>query len=75
MSALVTTPNIERPDSIYELLIAAHEGLDGDQSLRLSARLILLLANHIGNEDVIREAIIQAVTPSIRETPPFPGCG
>lgn len=54
---LITEPNLDRPDDFYELLIAAHRGLDDTQSHALNARLVLLLANHIGSLDVLREAL------------------
>ena len=44
-------------DDFYELLIEAHRGLDEAQSAKLNARLILLLANHIGDLSVLREAV------------------
>ena len=57
---LVTDPNLESPDDFYEALIAAHDGLDADASQALNARLVLLLANHVGRLDVLREAIAAA---------------
>lgn len=57
MSALITTPNLARPDDLFAELISAREGRTCDECLRLDARLILLLANHIGDQDVIREAV------------------
>lgn len=45
------------PDEFYALLIAAHEGLDEAQSAQVNAKLILLLTNHIGDLEVIREAL------------------
>jgi len=47
-------------DDFYQLLIDAHRGLSAGDSARLNARLILLLANHVGDLTVIREAIAQA---------------
>jgi len=47
-------------DDFYEALIEAHRGLDDEQSERLNARLILLLANHIGELGVLREALAAA---------------
>ena len=44
-------------DDFYEILIDAHRDLDDAQSQKLNARLILLLANHIGDLGVLREAI------------------
>lgn len=60
MSALVTTPNLQSPDDFYEALIDTHQGLTDDQSHALNARLVLLLANHIGALPVLREALAAA---------------
>jgi len=49
-----------RGDDFYEALIRAHEGLSDEQSQALNARLILTLANHIGDLQVLREAIERA---------------
>ena len=57
---LNTEPNIERPDDFYEALIELHRGLTEDQSRQLNARLILLLANHIGDMDVLAQAMAAA---------------
>ena len=46
-----------RGDDFYEALLEAHRGLSGAESAALSSRLILLLANHIGDVDVIRQAL------------------
>ena len=50
-------PNITRPDDFYQTLIDAHAGLDEQQSAALNARLILLLANQIGDLDTLCAAI------------------
>ncbi|MDI3382068.1 DUF2783 domain-containing protein [Xenophilus aerolatus] len=60
MSGLVTTPNLQSPDDFYEALIDTHQGLSDDQSHALNARLVLLLANHIGALPVLREALAAA---------------
>lgn len=57
MAGLCTAPNIAHPDDLYERLIGLHEGLDDQQSAVANAKLILLLANHVGDEKVIGEAI------------------
>jgi Protein of unknown function (DUF2783) len=57
MSTLILTPNIDGADDFYAELIEAHEGLSKDESDGLNARLILTLANHIGDRDVLAEAI------------------
>lgn len=51
------TPNIDDPDGFYDELLAAHQGLDKDQSDALNARLILILCNHIGDRAVLRRAL------------------
>ncbi|WP_299736747.1 DUF2783 domain-containing protein [uncultured Roseobacter sp.] len=51
------TPNIADPDDFYDALLAAHEGLDKAQSDALNARLILVLANHIGDRETLFEAL------------------
>ena len=60
MAALQIDPNLAMPDDFYEALIDAHRGLDLAQSQTVNARLILLLANHIGDLDVLREALRRA---------------
>ena len=57
---LITEPNIPDPDGFYERLIAAHRDLDDEQSAALNSRLILLLANHIGDNAVLVQAIDEA---------------
>lgn len=54
---LVTTANFQAADDFYEALIDAHRGLDDAQSHALNAKLVLLLANHIGVDAVLREAL------------------
>ena len=57
---LNTEPNLPAPDDFYERLIAAHRGLTDAQSAMLNAKLVLLLANHIGDPDVIDQALTAA---------------
>ncbi len=54
---LILTPNIDTPDDFYADLLAAHEGLDKAQSDALNARLVLVLANHIGDRAVLSQAL------------------
>ncbi|WP_404378733.1 DUF2783 domain-containing protein [Caenispirillum salinarum] len=54
---LNTDPNLSRPDDFYEALIDAHRGLSDDQSRDVNCKLVLLLANHIGDMDVLRDAL------------------
>ena len=58
--ALITTPNLTAPDEFYQALIETHQDLSLVQSQALNARLVLLLANHIGSLDVLREALCAA---------------
>ena len=60
MSQLITAPNLTRPDDFYEALIEMHRDLDDAQSQAVNARLILLLANHIGDLQVLRDAMAHA---------------
>lgn len=57
---LVITPNIADADGIYERLIALHHGRSEEDSMAVNARLILLLINHIGDPDVVDEALVRA---------------
>ena len=57
---LNTEPNIGFYDEFYERLIEMHRGLVDEQSQAVNARLILLLANHIGDHDVLTEAMARA---------------
>lgn len=50
-------PNITDPDGFYDALLAAHDGLSKAESDALNARLILVLANHIGDRAVLRAAL------------------
>lgn len=54
---LINESNLEASDTFYEALIDTHRELDEAQSQALNARLILLLANHIGRQDVLMQAL------------------
>ena len=54
---LTTTHNLARPDEFYQALIEIHAGLDRARSEALNARLILLLANHVGDAEVLMQAL------------------
>lgn len=60
MTALHTEPRLARPDDFYQALIDAHAGLDDAQSQALNARLILLLANQVGDHAVLLDALAAA---------------
>jgi hypothetical protein len=57
---LITEPHLEAPDPFYEALIETHRGLDETASHALNARLVLLLANHIGSQEVLLQALSAA---------------
>jgi hypothetical protein len=57
MARLNTTRNTPRPDDVYAMLIRAHDGKTREESDAFNARLILTLINHIGDEEVIAEAL------------------
>ncbi len=54
---LRTDPQIEDPDDFYARLIDLHEGLSSDESNSLNCKLILLMANHIGDREVLFEVL------------------
>ncbi|WP_374566663.1 DUF2783 domain-containing protein [Ideonella sp.] len=56
-------------DDFYEALIDAHRGLSDEQSQLVNARLVLLLANHIGDLRVLREALAAARAGAVDEPP------
>jgi len=60
MTTLFTEPNLADPDGFYEQLIAMHHGLSDTQSALANAKLVLLLANHIGDPGVLAEAMAAA---------------
>jgi hypothetical protein len=60
MNTLVTDPNIAAPDDFYEALILLHRDLTDEQSAFVNAKLVLLLANHIGDAGVLRAAMAAA---------------
>ncbi len=60
MTKLRTDPAPGNPDELYALLVDAYRDLDDAACAKLDAKLVLLLANHIGDLDTIREAIAAA---------------
>jgi hypothetical protein len=80
MSKLNTDPNFGIPgqqarygysagDDFYEMLIAGHQGLDDEQSELMNARLVLLLANHIGDLRILKAAIDLARSGALSDHP------
>lgn len=61
MAKLNTSANIARPDDFYAGLLALHEGRSKEESERINARLVLILANHIGDAEVLGEAFAAAL--------------
>ncbi len=57
MSELILAPNLPNPDEFYEELLKCHEGLSEEASHALNAKLVLILANHIGDQDIIAQAM------------------
>ncbi|ODT22054.1 MAG: hypothetical protein ABS35_15760 [Kaistia sp. SCN 65-12] len=58
--ALRRSLNLSRPDDVYNAIVDAHKDLSDEQCRAFDARLILLLANHVGDEAAIREALAAA---------------
>ncbi|MEO7334940.1 MAG: DUF2783 domain-containing protein [Caldimonas sp.] len=67
---LRTDFHLDSADDFYETLIDAHRGLDVVRSHELNARLVLLLANHIGSLPVLREALDAARASTLRDSAP-----
>lgn len=57
MGALIQTPNIPDHDGFYAELLGAHKGLSAAESQALNARLVLILANHVGDRAALSEAL------------------
>ena len=60
--SLIHEPNIHDPDSFYEELVGAQRDLTDAEAEMLLAKLVLILANHIGDRGVLSEAIRMAST-------------
>ena len=65
---LNTQPNLQACDDFYEALITSHQGLTTEQSHAMNARLILLLANHIGETAVLQHALLLARGNAVAKT-------
>lgn len=74
MTRLLRDDRVSQPDELYQLLIEAHQGLSPSQSRRLDACLVLLLANHVADLEVLRDAVADArrtvARPNSRSEPP-----
>jgi hypothetical protein len=60
MTKLITTSRFPDPDAAFVALVEARRGLSAEESADLDTRLVLILANHIGDLDVLKEAIVLA---------------
>ncbi|MFP5397108.1 MAG: DUF2783 domain-containing protein [Gammaproteobacteria bacterium] len=68
MDTLITEAHLDAPDDFYEALIDAHRDLGTAQSHELNAKLVLLLANHVGRLDVLRQALAAARASVLRRS-------
>jgi hypothetical protein len=86
MASLILHPNFGRPgqaplrayspgDDFYEQLVEVHRGLSDEASELLNARLVLLLANHIGDLDVLGQALSAARSGGVDPTGAAPAAG
>jgi predicted LPLAT superfamily acyltransferase len=58
--ALFTEPNLVDPDAAYRLIAQAHRDLSEAESAAFNARLVLILANHLGDVEILRQALALA---------------
>lgn len=58
---LIRTPNLADADGFYERLIGSQRELSDEQASMMDAKLVLILANHIGDMTVLHEAIALAL--------------
>jgi hypothetical protein len=72
MTALIMESRFPDPDRAYRALIEAHRGLSDEESAALNSSLVLILANHIGDQAVLQEAIALAKQ-SMEQTQSAPG--
>lgn len=57
MPKIETDPNLDQPDAFYADLLAAHEALNKAESDAFNARLILLMANQIGDQKTLTDLL------------------
>ncbi len=65
MNTLNLTANIAGADDFYSELLAIHEGCSKQESDAINARLILLLANHIGDRSILSDAMQKAAASAV----------
>ena len=63
---LIKDTNLPDPDAAYRMIVEAHRGLSDEQSAMLDSALVLILVNHIGDMDVLREALSLALPAATR---------
>ncbi len=66
MNSINTDPNIADADDFYAELLSIHDGRSKAQSDAINARLILLLANHIGDRAILSDAMQKAISVGTR---------
>lgn len=69
MAQLQRQPNFSDTDGFYEALIDAQRGLSEAQAEMLLAKLVLILANHVGAQDVLVQALNLARANTLAQTP------
>lgn len=57
MTRLTTSTNLSDHDDLYQMIVDLHEGRTEEDSRKINAKLILLLMNHVGDREIIAEAI------------------
>ncbi|GKW50907.1 DUF2783 domain-containing protein [Halomonas sp. NCCP-2165] len=67
MPRLKLEPNFSDPDAFYAALTELHRERSDEESERINARLILLLANQVGDQAVLEEALHIAAAPAPQE--------
>jgi predicted LPLAT superfamily acyltransferase len=60
MAKLVTTSQFANPEAAYLALVEARRNLSNAEAAELDTRLVLILANHVGDLEVLRDAIALA---------------
>jgi len=69
MATLITASQFADPDAAYVALVDARRGLSEQAAAALDARLVLVLANHIGDIEVLRQAIAVARKDNPKDNP------
>jgi hypothetical protein len=67
MAALITQSRFADPDAVYVALVEARRGMSAEAAAALDTRLALILANHIGDLAVLREALALAKASSAED--------